>query len=307
MSRPSRATAALVLIPLLAVACSTAAPAGPTPSTPVAASPSATAAATDAPIGTEAPTEAPVATEAPTEAPVASEPPTEAPVASEAPTEAPSGMPIPSVAADSTFLFADDFEAGASAWGTGDLGAAGSIAAEDGVLRFTADAAQGSLQSTKPLAGGPWEEIATSGRFTALAGDGTLMGFFCRGATDALVGAVISADGNWGVIAGTTTGVTVTEQGTLPEGSVAIGQEAHVSFQCSVATATEPNMVRLAVGQTIAATTEIPADQASIDGFTQLGLWVEPITPPMEVTVDDVSAVGRHEPRREGPAPTAAP
>jgi hypothetical protein len=58
----------------------------------------------------------------------------------------------------------------------------------------------------------------------------------------------------------------------------------------------------------VVATTEVPVEQP-MEAFTSLGLWVEPVTPPMNVAVQEVGAVGRHEPRREqnGPPATSSP
>lgn len=248
-------------------------------------------------------------TTAPVGSPAASAPATEAASASPGGTAGTTDGPPQSISPDSTVLFGDEFEAGAGGWGTADFGATGRIEWAAGALQFTAEEQpQGSLLSTKPLPEAPWEELALSGRFTATQGESTLLGFFCApgdvgtGAVD-LVGGVVTPDGDWAVLAGTTQSPMISEQGALPEGAVGLGQEAEISMQCSVATDTEPNMVRLAVGSTILTTTEIPAEQASIDAFGMVGLWIEATTPPLAASVDDVQVVGRHEPRREDPAP----
>lgn len=283
MARTLRTPGVWIILALLTAACTT------------------TVTSTSSPAGSPSP-----ASSAPsTEAPVSTEMPTASPGETAGTTNGPTG----SISPDSTFLFADEFDADAGGWGVADFGATGTIEWAAGALQFSAeDQPQGSLLSSKSLPEAPWEELALSGRFTATQGEGTLMGFFCAaggnvgtGAID-LIGAVITPDGNWAVLAGTPESPTISAQGALPAGSVALGQEAHISVQCSVASDTQPNLIRLAVGTTIVTTTGIPAEQASIVAFDTVGLWIEATTPPMAASVDGIQVIGRHEPRRDDSA-----
>lgn len=216
----------------------------------------------------------------------------------------PSGLP--SLSPDSTLLIQDAFDTDEARWGVIDAGDAGKIEWADGVLRFSAASAQGSLQSTKPFPDGEtWEEVAAVGEFTPTEGADASLGFYCFAVPDSLIGGLVTVNGVWAVIAGGRNSVQVIERGELPTGAVALGETAKISYQCSAAEGDLPPLVRLAVGGTIVATVEVPAEQASMTSFGSLGLWVEPTTPPMSVDVDNVQALGRHEPRRESDGPTS--
>lgn len=217
-----------------------------------------------------------------------------------------SGAPQPSVAADSTLLFADDFSIDESGWGIGDLGPGGTIDWADGALRFAADDAQGSLQSAKALpAGTGWEEIAAGADFTPSIGADTLMGIYCSPGDGRLIAAVISVQGGWAVLRGTRDTVEIVDRGTAA-GVPALGATWSIAVQCSGSTEDRPALVRLAIQGTTVATVDVAVPEA-MRSFTALGVWVEPVTPPMVVTVDDVHAVGRHTPPREGDEPPASP
>lgn len=319
--RHSRLALAALPIMLTVTGCVTVAPgassapggSGPTP----AASSLPSALATSPPSATpEPPSEPPSATASaepttspePTSAVEPSIPPGTATPA--VPSESGSVPSIPPISPDSTLVFADSFDSDASGWGVVDVEGFGSIEWFDGALAFAAESVQGSLQSTKPVPDGvAWEELAGSADFTPIEGSDSIMGLYCSPGDGTLIGGLVSVDGTWLVVAGTTQSVTVVDRGVVPEGALAVGQTSTVAFQCSGAEGELTPMVRLAVGAEILATTEVPSEYASMPTFSAVGLWVEPVTPPMLVGVDEVRVVGRHEPRREnlGPPPTTAP
>ena len=319
--RHSRLALAAMPIMLTVSGCVTVDPGASAP----ASTPATVASSSPSPVATPAPTIPPeVATPSPSASaqptgspePTASAAPTASPEpATPSPTAAPSdgASATPSgdpVSADSTRVFADYFDDDASGWGVVDVEGFGSIEWFDGALAFAAESVQGSLQSTKSVPGGEtWNELAGSADFTPIEGSDSLMGIYCSPGDGTLIGGLVSVDGTWLVIAGSQDSVTVIDRGELPEGAMAVGQTSTVAFQCSGADDVLQPMVRLAVGADIVATTEVPAEYASMPAFSTVGLWVEPVTPPMLVGADEVQVVGRQEPRREnlGPPPTAAP
>ncbi|MDQ3493777.1 MAG: hypothetical protein M3452_11045 [Chloroflexota bacterium] len=225
------------------------------------------------------------------------------------PSSAPSGDPA-SPAPDSELVFDDSFDTDASGWGVVEVEGFGSIEWFDGALAFSAETVQGSLQSTKPAPGGVlWEELGGSADFTPVDGANSIMGIYCSPGDGTLIGALVSVAGTWLIVAGTQDAVTVVDRGVVPEGSMALGQTSTVAFQCSGAESDLLPMMRLAIGAEIVATTEVPLEYASMSTFSTVGLWVEPVTPPMLVGVDEAQVAGRHQPRREelGPPPTSAP
>lgn len=320
MRHPRLALAALPIM-LTVSGCVTVDPGVSTP----ASTPATVASSSPSPVATPAPivspevaTSSPSASAQPTGSPeptasaahtATSEPATTSPTAppSEGASESPSGDPVSS---DSTRVFGDSFDDDANGWGVVEVEGFGSIEWFDGALAFAAESVQGSLQSTKPVAGGEtWNELAGSVDFTPIEGSDSLMGIYCSPGDETLIGGLVGVDGTWLVIAGTQQSVTVIDRGELPEGAMAVGQTSTVAFQCSGADDVLLPMVRVAVGADIVATTEIPAEYASMPAFSTVGLWAEPVTPPMLVGADEVQVVGRQEPRREnlGPPPTAAP
>lgn len=311
--RHSRLALAALPIMLTVTGCVTVTPGASTPaSAPAtfAASPSLSPIAKPAPTVTpDAATPPPTASSAPTPSATTPEPATPSPTAapSDGASAGASGVPV---APDSTRVFDDSFDADANGWGEVDAEGFGSIEWLDGALAFAAESVEGSLQSTKPVPGGEtWKELAGSVDFTPIDGSDSLMGIYCSPGDGTLIGGLVSVDGTWLVIAGTQESVTVIDQGELPEGAMAVGQMSTVAFQCSSTDDDLLPMVRLAIGEEILATTEVPSEYASMPAFSTVGIWVEPVTPPMLVGVDGVQVVGRQEPRREklGPPPTATP
>ena len=314
--RHSRLALAAVPIILTVTGCVTVAPGASPPASPApteAASSLPSPLVTSAPSATpQPPTQSPSATasaEPTASAALSATPVSAAPSADPVPSDSASAPSVPPVAPDSTLVFADSFDSDANGWGVVDVGF-GSIEWFDGALAFAAESAQGSLQSTKPVPDGvAWEELGGSADFTPIEGSDTIMGLYCSPGDGTLIGGLVSVDGTWLVVAGTQDSVTVVDQGQVPEGALVVGQTSTVAFQCSGADDALSPMVRLAVGSEILATTEVPTEYASMPTFSTVGLWVEPVTPPMLVGVDEVRVVGRHVPRREtlGPPPTTAP